>query len=146
MIKKKIPLASEQVEEDNNRSNLLFNPSRLRAENILAGNWGWARPPIRPPAGTKPYWKKPVPEGAGSVDWYLEGNQWLRGPDFRKMYVENYRNAYSTELAQATRRELVPGFWHERITKGRVLTHQDDKANGSYNENGVNLYLTYGQR
>lgn len=124
---------------DNDRTSLLFDPSKAWARNVLAGNWAWGRPGVQTPSGTKPYWRKPTPEGSGWVDWSAEGNQWLRGPEYRTMYVGNYRNAYSTELQQALRTQLVPGYQHETITKGRVLT-QEIKADGVYNPNGPNLY------
>lgn len=132
-------LGSDKNTADNDRTNLLFKPENLWAKNLLAGNWPWGRPAVSAPSGTKTYWRKPTPEGSGWVDWSHEGNQWLRGPEFRENYVKNYRNAYSTELAQATRNQLVPGFWHETITKGRVLS-QENRADGTYNPNGPNLY------
>lgn len=124
---------------DNNRSKLLFSPERIWKENIKLGNWAWGRPAIPSPVGTKAYFRKPPPREAGYTDWSLEGNQWLRSKEYRDLYVKTYRNAWSTELAYATRNQLVPGFWHETITKGRVL-QQECHADGRYNPDGPNLY------
>jgi hypothetical protein len=128
---------------DNNRSDLLYNPQRLWKENVKAGNWPWGRPALSAPSGTKAYFKKPTPELAGVVDWSHESNQWMRGPEFRDSYVRAWQNAWSTERAFATRNQLVPGFWQETITKGRVLT-QENRSDGRYNANGVNLYRYQG--
>lgn len=114
-------------------------PARLWDINKKAGNWPWGRPAIPSPSGTKPYFIKPTPIGSGWVDWSHEGNQWLRSQDFRARYVDNYRNAWSTESYFATLSQLVPGFHHETITKGRVL-QQENRADGMHNPNGVNLY------
>lgn len=135
----KLQLEGNKNTADNNRTKLLFEPKRLWQENILAGNWPWGRPAIPVPSGTKAYYRKPTPIGSGWVDWDNEGNQWLRGPEYRDLYVKTYRNAWSTELAQATRNQLVPGYWKETITKGRVLT-QEIRSDGKYNPNGPNLY------
>jgi hypothetical protein len=128
-----------KLKAPNDRTDLLFNPMRLWKENIKLGNWAWGRPSIPTPSGTKAYYREPTPALAGLTDWYAEGNQWLRSPEYRDMYVAQYRSAWSGELAQAVRTQLVPGFWHETITKGRVLT-QEIKADGRYNPNGPNLF------
>ena len=135
----KLNLEGNKNVSDNNRTDLLYNPKRLWDLNAKIGNWAWGRPALPVPSGTKAYYRKPLPYGAGWTDWSAEGNQWLRGPEYRDLYVNQYRTAWSTELAQATRNQLVPGFWHETITKGRVLT-QEIKADGVYNPNGPNLY------
>jgi hypothetical protein len=135
----KLKLEGNKNIADNNRSNLLYNPERLWTENLKIGNWAWGKPGIPTPTGKKPYFRKPTPHLAGIIDWTHEGNQWLRSPEYREMYVQTYRNAWSTELAQATRNQLVPGYWHETITKGRVLT-QEIKSDGVYNPDGPNLY------
>lgn len=132
-------LEGNKNKADNNRQSLLFDPKRLRDLNTKLGNWPWGRPAIPVPSGTKTYYREPTPQLAGLTDWYAEGNQFLRSPEFRKSYVDRWQNAYSTELSQATRTQLVPGFWQETITKGRVLTHEN-RADGKYNPNGVNLY------
>jgi len=136
---KKLQLEGDKNTQDNDRTNLLFNPARLWELNASLGNWKWSRPAIPSPSGTKAYYRKPTPHLAGLTDWYAEGNQWLRSPEFREMYVKQWQNAWSGELSHATRNQLVPGFWHETITKGRVLT-QEIKSNGVYNPNGPNLY------
>lgn len=135
----KLNLEGNKNRADNDRTNLLFNPSRLWKENIGVGNWPWPSETIKAPSGTKPYFHRPTPHGAGWIDWSLEGNQWLHSPEFRKKYVATFREAWSTELAQAVRTQLVPGYQHETITKGRVL-QQECRADGVYNPNGVNLY------
>ena len=123
---------------DNDRTNLLYNPKRLWTGNLAAGNWPWANPAVKPPSATKPYFRKPTPLLAEIVDWNQPSNAWLRSPEYRELYVKTYRNAWSTELAQATRTNLVDGFHRELITKGRVLT-QENKSTGTYNSNGPNL-------
>lgn len=128
---------------DNDRTKLMFSPARAWKDNLKLGNWPWGRPAQKGPSGTRPWWKKPTPLGSGWVDWSHEGNQFLRGPEFREAYVNQWRRAWTTELQQATRTQLVPGFWHETITKGRVLT-QTNKADGTYNPDGVNLYRYQG--
>lgn len=128
---------------NNNRSELLYNPNRLWKENVKIGNWPWGRPALPAPSATKAYFRKPTPGLAGLIDWSHELNQWMRGPEFRDSYVKTWQNAWSTENSFATRTQLVPGFWHETITKGRVLT-QENRADGRYNANGVNLYRYQG--
>jgi hypothetical protein len=135
----KLGFDGNKLTADNDRTNLLYNPSRLWKDNKLIGNWPWGRPAIPAPSGTKAYFREPTPQLAGLTDWYAEGNQWLRSPEYRDNYVKRYQNAWSGELSQAVLNQLVPGFWHETITKGRVLT-QEIKSDGQYNPNGPNLY------
>lgn len=124
---------------DNNRQASIFDPKKYWSDNLKLGNWAWGRPAIPTPSGTKAYYREPTPQLAGLTDWMAEGNQWLRSPEFRNLYVQQWQNAWSTENSQAVRTQLVPGFWHETITKGRVL-FQENKADGKYNPNGVNLF------
>ncbi len=128
----------------NNRSKLLFDKPSQAAARTKEGNWGWdssygPRPPV-----TYRLKNAVPPERAGDVDWKKEENQWIRRPEFRKLYVDNYRNASSTERDIALRNQLVSGYWHETITKGRVLTPRQT-ADGYYNPDGLNLNLYNGK-
>lgn len=82
--------------------------------------------------------RKSAPAGVGEVDWKAETSQFLRGSEFKKMYRDNYKSAYSTELAHATRTQLVSGYQQEVISKGRTLV-QTSRADGVRNPHGVNL-------
>ena len=127
----------------NNITKLLYDPREGYLRNLKAGNWPWMGFLNKAPA-TNTYYRQPTPYGAQWVDWTHEGNQQFRSAAFKENYQKNYRNAYSTELAQATRSQLVGGFWFETITKGRVLQQENDNQPDSipkYNPNGVNLYL-----
>ena len=130
----------EKQKVANDRGTLFFNKPKFYAENIKLGNVKWdnnAKPP-----NTTPYVLKANPRGIEWVDWSAKGNEWLSSPEFRKKYVDNYRNAMSTETDHAIRTQLVGGFWHETITKGRTL-QQTSRSDGVYNPDGPNLYLYY---
>lgn len=122
----------------NNRSSLLFDPQKYYAKNVAMGNPKWDGKTVKPPATTT-WFKKPTPKGSDVADFSHEGNQWLRTPEFRKLYVENYRNAMSAERDFAVRNQLVSGYQKENITKGRVLQHIS-RADGRYNPDGINLH------
>lgn len=124
----------------NDRRKLLYDKPSQREAREKLGNWGWYSDYGPRPPTTAPIFRKTVPQGAGDVDWKKEENQWLRSPEFRKMHVANYRNAHSTERDIALRNQLVAGYWHETITKGRVL-HARKTADGQYNPDGLNLNL-----
>lgn len=130
---------SESNNAANNRSRLLFDKTPRHEANREVGNWKWDQQNTKPWV-THQYFKEPTPVLAGVADWSHEGNQWMRMPGFRRCYVDNYRNALSTEHDFALRNQLVAGYWDETITKGRVLT-QTTTADGAYNPNGLNLYL-----
>ena len=122
----------------NNRQRLLFDKPPQREAREKEGNWGWdssygPRPPV-----TMRLKNIDPPANAGDVDWKKEENQWMRSKSFRVMYVANYRNASSTERDIALRNQLVSGYWHETITKGRVLTPRQT-ADGYHNPDGLNL-------
>ena len=140
-LKKDLHMEGDKTSAANDITNLLYNPSRLWKENLKVGNWAYSTPVHKPPT-TGFYFKKPTPELSGTVDWYHEGSQLFRTRDFRDQYVDNYRNAWSTETAQATRTQLVDGFQHEIITKGRTLTQQS-RATGTWNPHGPNLYAWF---
>jgi len=134
---------SSDDKQANDVTNLLYNMQTNYARNILAGNWPWMGHLDKAPA-TEMYYRQPTPYGAQWVDWTHEGNQQFRTDAFKENYRKNYSNAYSTELAQATRTNLVGGFWFETITKGKVLQQENNNQPDfipRYNPNGVNLYL-----
>ena len=129
----------EDLPKVNDRFKFIFDKEKYIEENKKVGNWPWEWSNLKP-SPTRAWFRQPTPEGAELIDWSLEGNQWLRGPEFRKTYVENYRNAISTERAFAVRTGLVSGYQKELITKGPVL-QQTSTSDGAYNPTGPNLYL-----
>lgn len=130
--------AEKSAELYNDRTRFIFEPSRFWEINRLVGNWPWGSNNTRPPT-TYANYVQPPPVDAGTIDWSDPHSQLFRTPEFRKMYVDQYRTVYGTELSQAVRNQLVPGFWHETITKGRVM-NQTSASNGVYNPDGPNLY------
>lgn len=132
-------LRLEDLPKVNDRFGLLFDKKKYTEANAKLGNWLWDGQNTKPPL-TRAWFREPTPQGAELIDWTHEGNQWLRGPEFRKLYVENYRNANGTENAFSIRSGLVSGYQPERITKGRVL-RQTSTSDGVYNDSGPNLYL-----
>lgn len=135
---KSLKLDDGRLSEANDRSRLVYDQTARHQQNLDAGNWAYSTPIARPPKTMK-YFRAPTPIGSDWVEWGAEGNQWLRTPEFRKLYTDNYRNAWSAESAQAVRTQLVGGFWDETITKGTTLVQQN-RADGRRNAHGVNLY------
>lgn len=134
----RLNLGDDKLKAPNDRGKLLFDPQEHYDRNEKMGKVKWDGMNVKPPA-TLSWWKKPTPIGSDVADFTHEGNQWLRSPEFRKIYVDNYRNAWSTESDFALRNQLVTGYQKETITKGKTLQHIS-KADGKYNPHGINLY------
>lgn len=127
------------LDKFNNRSELLFDMKSYwsRAKELGALPWGQGTMAQAPT--TTRFHKPGPPKLAEIIGWDEPMLFDMRSPDKQKRFRENYQMAYSTELAHCVRNQLVPGFWHETITKGPIL-QQTNTSDGKFNTAGINLY------
>lgn len=103
----------------NNRA-FLFDVATVRDKLMEVGAQPYGLLGRSPVGIRQPFFESP-PVGADRVEWTDPHAQFMRTPEFRKLYADNYADAYSTELQMAVDTGLVADFWHETITKGDVL-------------------------
>lgn len=131
-------IPDDVVNKINDRQGLLFNMENGYKRAKELGAWAWGHQ-YRPPV-TEVWEVLSMPKGAELVEWDQPIDWNLRQESKRKNFVENYKNAYSTELAHAfTSSQLVYGVWHETITKGPIV-QQTSRSDGVYDPTGFNIY------